>query len=76
MDIVWLGEMWVNAGHTVSKGWSDNSVQGTRKGRQAEGVDLLFYMPGYHTALLIIHFCSLGRKELVISMKTWTTTSF
>ena len=28
-DIVWLDETWLNAGHTVSKGWTDDSTSGS-----------------------------------------------
>lgn len=30
-QIVWLDETWVNIGHSLRKGWTDNTVEGTMK---------------------------------------------
>lgn len=36
-DIVWLDETWVNAGHTLTRGWTDRTVQGTMKAPLGRG---------------------------------------
>lgn len=30
-QIVWLDETWVNIGHSLRKGWTDNTIEGTMK---------------------------------------------
>lgn len=36
-EVVWLDETWVNAGHTRTKGWSDDTVKGSMPGPTGKG---------------------------------------
>lgn len=36
-SVVWLDETWVNAGHTLAKGWSDSSAEATMKAPLGKG---------------------------------------
>uniref|UniRef100_A0A8D8Y8V6 Tc1-like transposase DDE domain-containing protein n=1 Tax=Cacopsylla melanoneura TaxID=428564 RepID=A0A8D8Y8V6_9HEMI len=45
-EVVWLDETWVNAGHSVSKTWTDDSVQGSMKGPTGKGGRLIILYAG------------------------------
>lgn len=41
MNVVWLDETWVNAGHHVSKGWTDGTTEATPPGPTGRGGRLI-----------------------------------
>ncbi len=51
-DILWLDETWVNAGHIVSKGWSDGTVAGSAKAPIGERWRLIVVHAGTSNLLL------------------------
>lgn len=46
MRVVWLDETWVNAGHHVSKGWTDGTTEATMHGTTGRGGRLIVCYAG------------------------------
>lgn len=44
--VIWLDETWVNAGHTLTKGWTDRTIEGTTKAPLGKGERLIVLHAG------------------------------
>lgn len=75
-DVVWLDETWVNAGHSLKKGWVDDTTKGTMASPLGRGGRLIMLHAGTSKgfvpdALLLFR----SKKKQVTTTRKWTNKS-